>query len=548
ASAGNRGLKEVQAGWGGDFGGPQSDPIAAFTTTCTQLACTLDGSTSSDPDGTITQYQWSLGDGDDATGTTATHTYPASGTYTITLTVTDDRGAIDTATRTLTVDDTNQAPTAAFTPTCTYLTCNLDATGSEDPEGALTGYDWALGDGATTTGETASYTYAAPGTYTVTLTVTDAEGATDTATEQVTVDTANSPPTASFTHACTDLSCDFDASSSSDPDGTIASYAWTLGDGATATGATPATHTYPTWGSYTVTLTVTDDDGATSQASAQVTVGPEDPGFVYEDADCNDRYDPGTDTDLTGSYDTTKVDLHVSGCVVVPAGIPLSPDGEVDIHANRLFVASDLTSATHRIHLAIEEGITIVGGTTLYAGGDKIDIQAKGGIITMNNVTLHSPHHEVKVKAEGYGLYAYGATIRAPEDKITIDEKTAHVDLRHASLDAGSEIAMATVDSLRADGASFVSATKSIQVWSDTLFQAENATFEAYEDVNLGANDADLELNHTEMDSATKDLKAEVKGDHWARLHGASVQDENGLLDLKPDGRYTGTLASGGVE
>jgi PKD repeat protein len=81
----------------------------------------------------------------------------------------------------------------------------------------------------------------------------------------------NNPPTASFTFNCTDLSCSFDGSGSSDPDGTIQSYAWTFGDGDTGSGAT-VNHTYAGGGTYTVTLTVTDDDNAQDSDSQSVTV------------------------------------------------------------------------------------------------------------------------------------------------------------------------------------------------------------------------------------------------------------------------------------
>jgi PKD repeat protein len=75
---------------------------------------------------------------------------------------------------------------------------------------------------------------------------------------------------ANFTFSCSLLACNF-TSTSSDPDGPIASYSWTFGDGATATLTNPS-HTYATGGTYTVTLTVTDNQGATNATSKSVTV------------------------------------------------------------------------------------------------------------------------------------------------------------------------------------------------------------------------------------------------------------------------------------
>ncbi|MFT4108332.1 PKD domain-containing protein, partial [Propionicimonas sp.] len=83
----------------------------------------------------------------------------------------------------------NQSPTASFSAPVSGLTVNVDGSGSSDPDGSIASYAWDFGDGSTKSGATASHTYAADGTYTVKLTVTDDKGATDSATKSVTVAT-----------------------------------------------------------------------------------------------------------------------------------------------------------------------------------------------------------------------------------------------------------------------------------------------------------------------------------------------------------------------
>jgi Malectin domain/PKD domain len=80
---------------------------------------------------------------------------------------------------------TSPAPVAAFSTTCTAMTCAVDATASTAPGSSITGYSWTFGDGTTATGVTASDTYATAGTYSVTLTVTNALGATAASSQQV---------------------------------------------------------------------------------------------------------------------------------------------------------------------------------------------------------------------------------------------------------------------------------------------------------------------------------------------------------------------------
>jgi thermitase len=101
----------------------------------------------------------------------------------------------------------------------------------------------------------------------------DADGDSDGTTIRVYLEPpANQPPLASFTSDCQELTCSFDASGSSDPDGTITSYTWAFGDGNGDSVAAPS-HTYSGAGNYTVELTVTDNGGASSTASETLSLG-----------------------------------------------------------------------------------------------------------------------------------------------------------------------------------------------------------------------------------------------------------------------------------
>ena len=248
-------------------------PTAAFVATCTDLNCSFDASASSDSDGVIVSYSWDLGDGSTATGVTPTHTYAVDGTYSVTLTVTDDGGASNSISQSVTVTATaNQPPVADFTFTCTDLNCNFDGSGSIDLDGSIVSYAWDFGDNSTGTGMTTNHIYAADGSYTVTLTVTDDAGAVASVSQTVSVTAAvtNQYPVADFSFTCTDLTCNFDGSLSTD-DGTIIAYDWQFGDNTIASGVT-TTHTYAAAGTYSVTLTVTDDTGLSAGVSQNVSV------------------------------------------------------------------------------------------------------------------------------------------------------------------------------------------------------------------------------------------------------------------------------------
>jgi PKD repeat protein len=175
----------------------------------------------------------------------------------------------------------NQAPTASFVSTANRLAVSFNASGSSDPDGTIASYSWDFGDGATGSGQSASHTYAAEGTFTTKLTVTDNSGATAQFSAPVTVTDQNTPPVPAFTSATTDLVANFDASASNDPDGSLTSYEWNFGDGQLGAGAT-ASHTYGSAGNFLVTLKVTDNRGAAVAVSKVVTVTAPTPAIAVD--------------------------------------------------------------------------------------------------------------------------------------------------------------------------------------------------------------------------------------------------------------------------
>ena len=178
----------------------------------------------------------------------------------------------------------NVAPEASFSFDVSGLGVSVDGSGSSDSDGSVASYAWDFGDGESGSGETASHTYAAAGTYSVELTVTDDQGATGTTSQDVTVSVApaNVAPEASFSFDVSGLGVSVDGSGSSDSDGSVASYAWDFGDGESGSGET-ASHTYAAAGTYSVELTVTDDQGATGTTSQDVTVSVVEPGVLAVD-------------------------------------------------------------------------------------------------------------------------------------------------------------------------------------------------------------------------------------------------------------------------
>jgi PKD repeat protein len=230
---------------------------------------TFDGTNSSDPDGLITNYDWTFGDDMTGIGPTPDHTYLAGSIYNVILEVTDDDGLSASDGTLAFIGELSVPPTAdANGPYRGRVDAavTFDGTASEDPDGTIVQYDWYWGDGSSDldAGPIQQHTYAEDRKYFVTLEVTDDSGETDTDVTVASIGIGNLPPLADAGDAARvkvrrDIT--FDGTGSRDLDGIITDYDWEFGDGNIGNGPTP-THTYQARGTYFVTLTVTDSDGA----------------------------------------------------------------------------------------------------------------------------------------------------------------------------------------------------------------------------------------------------------------------------------------------
>ena len=286
-----------------------NQPTAAFTASPNPAApnqtINLDAgaSTHDRPDREIVSYAWDFGDGTTGGGETTTHSYSSFGNYTVTLTVTDNNVPAKTATATteINVNQGNRPPTSDVGGPYTMdmgSSLPLDGTSSTDPDipfGDSISYAWTLNSNSvveTTANpeiiptELISLGITGAGTFPVELTVTDKFGLTNSSSTTLTV--YDNRPTASFTAnpnpVDTGETVNFNATASSHgrPDRAIVSYEWDYGDGSPVASGPDATttHTYGTPGSYTATLTVTDNNVPPKTATSSVVIDVQDPNLL----------------------------------------------------------------------------------------------------------------------------------------------------------------------------------------------------------------------------------------------------------------------------
>jgi PKD repeat protein len=262
----------------------------------------------------VEEYVWNFGDGSDnvssATSIRPVHTFNESGTYTVTLYVKNLVGTV-MAQKTISVNNP-PAPTASFSASTGTtgvwpLTMNFaDASSVTNPSVYPTRWEWNFGEGSNVTAFTSagqSHVYSTPGTYTVTLTVSNAGGSST--MQRPGYITVNNPPVpaADFSTSPTTgtwpLQVTFtDKSSAMNPATYTTIWNWQFGDGSanfTSTSSTNPTHRYNTSGSYTVNLTVTNVNGSTTRqvSNAVVVSNPALPTVDFTPNKTSGYYSPG---------------------------------------------------------------------------------------------------------------------------------------------------------------------------------------------------------------------------------------------------------------
>ncbi|TMI22432.1 PKD domain-containing protein, partial [Candidatus Bathyarchaeota archaeon] len=216
---------------------------------------------------------WTFGDGASSTGCSTTHVYSNPGTFTVVVTAQDSLGV--TASKTVS-EAINAQPTSSFTISPTSAVNSQPVTFAATTVGGTNPFtfSWTFGDNSSGSGNVVSHTYSVQGTYTVTLSVRDANAQTAASTQTLSV--APSPLTTSFAMTpSSGLMVGQLASFTASVSGGTSPYTfnWNFGDGTTASG-NPVNHSFNMPGTYTVTVTVTDANAMTATVPAGILVNP----------------------------------------------------------------------------------------------------------------------------------------------------------------------------------------------------------------------------------------------------------------------------------
>jgi PKD repeat protein len=259
-------------------------PIASFsfpTSDCQNQSVQFTDNSQPNGGGNISIWSWNFGDPlsgalNNSSSRNPAHTFVGPpGVFTVTEIVLNASGCTDTITQPVTIIAHPVADFSADTVCLGSLTVFTDHSNPPGSVGTISSWHYDFGDGNSQNVRNPQYAYAAPGVYSVTLTVTTTEGCMNSKTKSILVLGA---PVASFTTSAPTCAGDstFFTNLSTTPHGTIHQWLWNFGDGSTKTVTFPSNpnvgHKYTAGGTYTVSLTVTTSDNCTATISMPVQI------------------------------------------------------------------------------------------------------------------------------------------------------------------------------------------------------------------------------------------------------------------------------------
>lgn len=388
-------------------GGTNQNPVANFfyvENPPNSKIVQFNGTPSYDPDGSIVSFQWSFGDGGFSFDQSPVHTYQGAGNYTVTLMVVDNGGKSSSFVRTVILTQAtglsanfNSMPT----PESNLPQIDFDASISIVTGGTITSYQWNFGDGQIGAGKNITHTYLEFGDYFVTLTVNDDQGNINSISRLIHVIDTNQAPVASFgfnqTTEGPSYNVDFDASLSSDPDGTIVSYQFNFGDGnISSSQSSPLfAHEYGMRTTLMVTLTVTDNKGKANTSSKMITIiGQNQPPIANFSWETPVNTNEDMFLDATSSYDPDgEVALYrwaIDGVTVLQSGSP-KVRLENNITGPRMITLTVIDNdgkEENLSHVYIVEPKSVNGANLDFLNGDLADWFMTGKVETVKRCEL----------------------------------------------------------------------------------------------------------------------------------------------------------------
>ncbi len=372
-------------------------PVSAFDildTPGNRNLKTLDGSASFDPDGSIVQYTWVVGNNQFLSGKVVQHSF-SFGTHQVGLFVRDDKGGTHFLNKTLVVSP-NQAPIgviAVYDVPGARTQKILDASASSDADGTIDIYAWVVNGTVVSFSKIYTHTFAGPGTHTVGLYVEDNEGDSSFIQETITIP-ANQAPNAVISiidKPGSSIDKTFDASQSTDSDGFISYYLWNVDNVEFFVGP-QIDYSFVTAGSHNVGLYIEDNEGESHFANQTVTIANTLPIARFQSTRVNATtfsFDATSSSDSDGSI--VRYEWLIDGTFRTE-GANLQLDfGNFD---------------THFIQLTVVDNLGGTGSTSQLAGGP-IQPPVANFIYTISPTNPLEVTFDASSSSDDFGIVSY---------------------------------------------------------------------------------------------------------------------------------------------